>query len=154
VAGEVVGVEMAGTQAERSDSGALHTDAPFADVLVVDDDPSVRSSMTAVLRSSGLTVTEAADGQEAVDVLARHRVTVVVLDLHMAPRDGIWLLGQLADGPRRSRAVIVVSAFAIHSREEIAERFAGIVTLAMQKPVPPTALIEAVWRAVESPAPA
>ena len=144
-------MEMAGAQAGQVDAGAIDTDAPFADVLVVDDDPSVRSSMTAVLRSSGLTVAEAADGQEAVDVLTRHRVKVVVLDLHMAPRDGIWLLRRLQDGLGPRRSVIVVSAFSLYSPEEIVERFSGIVTTAMQKPVPPTALIDTVWRALDGP---
>ena len=121
-------------------AGAAGPDASVADVLVVDDDPSVRSSMVAVLRSGGFTVLEAGDGQEAVDILARQPARVIVLDLHMAPRDGVWLLEHLGEGP----TVIIVSAFSNYDRAAILERFSGIVAHAMQKPVAPPALIDMV----------
>lgn len=125
-------------------AGTTKRNSPVADVLVVDDDPSVRSSMVAVLRSGGFTVLEAGDGQEAVDILANRSVRVIVLDLHMAPRDGVWLLEHLGEGPR----VIIVSAFSTYDRATILERFSGIVAHAMQKPVAPPALIDLVRQSV------
>jgi len=116
----------------------------FADVLVVDDDDSVRASMAAVLESAGLHVVDATDGQSAMDVLEHTRVGVLVLDLLMAPRDGVWLLERLARIPPSPPAVIVVSAFALYDRDALMARFSGLVAHALQKPVAPAVLIDRV----------
>jgi CheY-like chemotaxis protein len=111
-----------------------------ADILVVDDDEDVRSSMAAVLRSVGYTVFEAVDGQSALDVLAGCRVEMILLDLHMAPRDGVWFLEQLADPP----AVVVVSAFALYDERTVRTRFSDRVSGFLRKPVAPPRLLAAV----------
>ena len=111
-----------------------------ADILVVDDDEDVRSSMAAVLRSVGYTVFEAVDGQSALDVLVGCEVEMILLDLHMAPRDGMWFLEQVADTP----AVVVVSAFALYDEKTVRARFSDRVSLFLRKPVAPPMLLAAV----------
>jgi CheY-like chemotaxis protein len=111
-----------------------------ADILVVDDDEDVRSSMAAVLRSVGYTVFEAVDGQSALDVLVGCEVEMILLDLHMAPRDGVWFLEQAADTP----AVVVVSAFALYDEKAVRARFSDRVSLFLRKPVAPPMLLAAV----------
>lgn len=122
-------------------------DTAYADVLVVDDDADVRSSMAAILRSRGFSVLEAIDGQAAKDTLDVTRIGVVVLDLHMAPHDGVWLLEQLRDPP----AVILVSAFAHYSESDMRERFSSKVSQFVLKPVPPARLIALVEEALAPP---
>ena len=114
------------------------------DVLVVDDDEDVRESMAAVLRLDGLTVAEAGDGEAAMNVLECTEVGAVVVDLHMAPRDGVWLLEQMTDPP----VVIVVSAFALYDENQIRGRFADIVAHYLRKPVAPSTLIETLRRSL------
>jgi len=154
----------AGPGAEPSDASASapnlpqvtpedgHEHAPaetgFADVLVVDDDDDVRTSMAAILRGGGFSVVEAADGQSAFDQLGRTRVGAILLDLHMAPRDGVWLLEQLRDPP----VVIVVSAFALYRESDMRRRFSEIITHFVQKPVAPIRLISLVRDSLESSA--
>jgi DNA-binding NarL/FixJ family response regulator len=60
-------------------------------VVIVDDHALLRQGVRALLSSlSGIEVVgEAADGREAVDVTARVRPDVVLMDLHMAGMDGI-----------------------------------------------------------------
>jgi len=123
---------------DRRDPAAGHT--AYADVLVVDDDPDVRNSMAAILRGRGLRVLEATDGQAALDTLDVTGVGVILLDLHMSPRDGVWLLDRLPEGP----AVILVSAFSLYSEAEMRERFSGTVSHFMLKPVRPARLIALV----------
>ena len=118
-----------------------------ADVLVVDDDADVRTSMAAILRGRGLSVLEAPDGQSAKDTLDVTAVGVLVLDLHMSPRDGVWLLDQLHEPP----AVILVSAFATFSEADMRERFSATVSHFVVKPVPPARLIALVEEVLGHP---
>ena len=111
-----------------------------ADILVVDDDQDVRSSMAGVLRSVGYTVVEASDGQSALDILVGTDVSLVVLDLHMAPRDGLWLLEHIEGAP----TVVVVSAFAIYDEGTVRSQYAGRVSSFLRKPVSPPRLIESI----------
>ncbi len=111
-----------------------------ADILVVDDDDDVRSSLATLLRSVGYRVVEASDGQSALDVLVGTDVKVVVLDLHMAPRDGIWLLEHMEAAP----VTIVVSAFALYDEAAVRARFGSRVAAFLRKPVAPPRLIEAI----------
>jgi len=111
-----------------------------ADVLVVDDDADVRTSMAAVLRGSGFEVIEAVDGETALATLRATRVGVLLLDLHMTPRDGVWLLERLDEPP----VVILVSAFALYPESDMRSRFSDVVTHFVQKPVAPAKLIDLV----------
>lgn len=138
-------MEMAGT--ELGLPGVARAEV---DVVVVDDDESVRTSMTAVLESADFEVLAAGDGQAAMDLLTRTGARVLVLDLMMVPRDGLWLLEQLQARPDLAPpVVIVVSAFALNNRDEVLARFPGIVAHAMQKPVAPAVLIDVVARALD-----
>jgi CheY-like chemotaxis protein len=60
-------------------------------VLVVDDEPTVRTTLALVLKHSGFTVLEAADGVAAVELFGQRRdeIGCVVCDLTM-PRMNGW----------------------------------------------------------------
>ncbi|TQS43456.1 response regulator transcription factor [Cryptosporangium phraense] len=58
-------------------------------LLVVDDDESVRRSLTRALRRDGFDVTEAADGLAALREVARVRPAAVVLDVLMPEPNGL-----------------------------------------------------------------
>lgn len=59
--------------------------AKGTNVLIVEDEPSVRDGLEALFSSQGFGVQTASDGQVALSVLARDRFDLVVLDL-MIPR--------------------------------------------------------------------
>jgi len=61
----------------------------MAEVLVVDDDVTVREVVVSYLRAAGHGVREAGDGQQALDVLAKEPADLVVLDLMMPVLDGL-----------------------------------------------------------------
>lgn len=69
----------------------------MADILIVDDDVSIRETLRMVLEDEGHTVEEAQDGLAALDML---RVApsgrVVLLDLMMPRLDGAGVLGVVA----------------------------------------------------------
>lgn len=58
-------------------------------ILVVDDDPTIRTIAAELLRSERHTVVEAADGDEALRVLQTTGADLVVLDMLMPNRDGL-----------------------------------------------------------------
>ncbi|MGI4977926.1 MAG: response regulator [Janthinobacterium lividum] len=64
-------------------------------VLVVDDDPDARDRLRTVLTRNGWTVTEAANGQEALDHVRRARPRLILLDLTMPVMDGFTFLHDL-----------------------------------------------------------
>jgi CheY-like chemotaxis protein/CBS domain-containing protein len=64
-------------------------------LLVVDDDPSVRGMLDEALREWGYDVVVARNGREGLDVVGRHSVDGILLDMHMPVMDGRTMLDEL-----------------------------------------------------------
>jgi NtrC-family two-component system response regulator AlgB len=81
------------------------------DILLVDDDVSLRRTIRTVLETMGHRVTEAADGARALEAAARHPFPVALLDLRLGRERGIDLLSELL---RLSPglAVVIITAYA------------------------------------------
>jgi two-component system response regulator AtoC len=78
-------------------------------VLVADDDRTIRRNLVLLLRSEGYEALEAADGRQALALIAGEAPDAVLLDLKMPGRDGMEVLGEL--GPKLADLpVIVVTA--------------------------------------------
>lgn len=96
---------------------------PRPAVLVVDDEPSVRTVVCLLLREAGIEAEAVADGKAAVALLAADpgRFPVVILDLSIPGSEGpetFDALRQSAPGAR----VILASGY---DRDEALSRFAG-----------------------------
>ncbi|MFJ1997730.1 response regulator [Streptomyces asiaticus] len=84
-------------------------------VVVVDDEPIIRAGLGAILDSQAdLTVAgTAGDGEEAVEACARLRPDVLLLDIRMPRRNGLWALAELGRrgllGPGRSQALMLTT---------------------------------------------
>ena len=66
-------------------------------ILVIDDDPGVRGLLTILFEREGWTVTTAADGEVALEQIARVQPDVVVLDLMLPKRTGLEVIRQIAE---------------------------------------------------------
>lgn len=66
-----------------------------AHILVVDDSASMRQMVAFALSSAGYQVTEAEDGQVALDKARGARFNAVVTDVNMPNMDGITLIREL-----------------------------------------------------------
>lgn len=96
--------------------------APLLQVLVVEDDAPTRTLFRAVLERQGLTVTQASDGEEGLELLAAQRFDAVVLDLVMPGTDGAAVLRQLAlRAPEILQQVVVATAASPSYRKQIPE---------------------------------
>lgn len=65
------------------------------DVLVIDDEPDIRSMIRRVLEGADITVVEAGTGRDAVARATEARFDVAVLDLHLPDRSGLDVLAEL-----------------------------------------------------------
>lgn len=77
-------------------------------VLVVDDEPTVRSWLAALLADEGYVVEEASDGAMALSVLQTFRPEVILLDLIMPGMNGREFLLELREDARLARIPVVV----------------------------------------------
>jgi CheY-like chemotaxis protein len=116
----------------------------LADVLVVDDEEPLRTSVSEILRSAGYSVLEAEDGQVAFELLESGSVGVVLLDIRMPRRSGIELLKALDSPPH----VILMSAYHFEGEDE---RSVGHKVFShLVKPVAPRRLLDEVEAAMGS----
>jgi adenylate cyclase len=90
---------------EAQPAGAL-----TGSVLIADDDPLNREVLRRLLKQQGHTVAEAADGGEALRILATRSFDVLLLDILMPGLNGFQVLERLRDPGPRCPSVIVVSA--------------------------------------------
>ena len=82
-----------------------------AQVLIVDDEDSIRKLVGGALRRAGYDVVEASDGEEALARIAEVTPDLVVSDVMMPTIDGFMLVSQLrADPVMRSIPVILLTA--------------------------------------------
>jgi CheY-like chemotaxis protein len=112
-------------------------------VLVVDDDPQIRESLSELLDHKGYSVLQAENGRIALDLLKEAPRTpfLVLLDLAMPVLDGHEFLKHRAGNPNLRRIpVVVVSG---NPRPELP--FVG-VTAYLQKPLEPEVLLEIIRR--------
>jgi two-component system KDP operon response regulator KdpE len=82
--------------------------ASVAKVLVVDDEPQIRTLLRATLSRAGYAVVEAGNSREALNAKNIDKPDLVLLDLGLPDRDGLELVGLLRQEPRP--ALIVLSA--------------------------------------------
>ena len=81
------------------------------DCLVVDDEPRLRQVLLHLMRTDGFRCFEASNGAEALDILERQPVTLVMSDMRMPRVDGIELLRRVKER-WPDTAVVMITAVA------------------------------------------
>lgn len=119
---------------------------PDKTVLVVEDDPWIRSLMADLLTGEGYSVVQAADGKAGMDLAEEHNPDVILLDLAMPEKSGLDVLQELKSSrPTSDIPVIVVSAYAMLMMGSDARRADGVI----QKPFDLADLLAQVEQATE-----
>jgi adenylate cyclase len=80
----------------------------MANILVVDDNPVIQLMLSLMLKRNDQTVFTAASGREALELLERADVDLVILDVNMPDMDGLTLLKQLRDDDRYQDLPIIM----------------------------------------------
>jgi len=82
---------------------------PSCPALVIHDDDAFRKSLIATLDQSNFTVTIAADGDGAVDILSKRTFNVVILGVNLDTRNGLRSLDFLrSEKPKIKCGVIIL----------------------------------------------
>jgi DNA-binding NtrC family response regulator len=79
-------------------------------ILIAEDEPAARESLSALLEDEGYKIFCAADGDEAARLLATQSVEAALLDIRMPGKDGLTLLRELRENPNPP-AILVMTAF-------------------------------------------
>jgi two-component system response regulator MprA len=109
-------------------------------IVIVDDESAVRDSLSRTLRFEGYTVSVAADGAEALDIIRTEEPDGVILDMMMPVLDGL-------DSCRTLRAEgNYVPVLMLTARGDVNDRVAGLEAGADDYLVKPFALQELLAR--------
>jgi len=107
--------------------------------LIVDDSAAMRAVLKKVLALSGADVShclEVSNGKEALEVLSKEWVDVILTDIHMPVMDGMELLESLHGDEMLSRVPVVVVT--TEARRELVERATALGARAhVRKPFQP-----------------
>jgi DNA-binding response OmpR family regulator len=99
-------------------SGTRPFDPPLrcGSILVVDDESASGELVATLLRSQGYVVRVSRDGREAIDLVARGGVDLLVLDLMMAKLDGVEVCAHVRNVLHELSLPIVIMT-SLHDRE-------------------------------------
>jgi len=79
-----------------------------AKILVVDDEENIRKSLKMILEYEGYSFLEAADGEEALDIIEETvGLDLVLLDIKLPGRDGLEVLTELKEKPYRPEVIMI-----------------------------------------------
>ena len=122
-----------------------------ANLLLVDDDPSLLKLLGMRLTSEGFNVTTAENGQEALRRLARDPIDLVISDLRMDEMDGMALFAEIQKRQPGMPVIILTAHGSIP--DAVAATQQGVFSF-LTKPVDKDALYKAIDSALEHAAPA
>jgi putative two-component system response regulator len=154
------GHRILGSATRRSEEGqdprdvhGLHNASAggeMSTVLIADDDPALRLLVRETIASDHYTVVEAANGDEAWQLLQEHHPAIALLDVQMPGRTGLELARAIKGEPHLAEARVVLLT-GLATRADIAAGWAAGADAYITKPFSPLALLTAIDRALGQP---
>lgn len=115
---------------EQEDKGVAKPERSIrpVNILMVDDQPAKLLSYEAILADLGENLLRAGSGKEALEMLLKHEVAVVLIDVCMPELDGFELATMIRSHPRFHRtAIILVSGVMVDDRDRLRGYDSGAV---------------------------
>lgn len=112
-------------------------------ILIVDDSTSMRGMIRSALRAGSFEVIEAANGPEALTILDRQVVDLIITDMNMPNMDGISLVKAIRQRPATKVTPVLVLTTESGVELKQAGRAAG-ATGWIVKPFSPQQLVQVV----------
>jgi len=100
-----------------------------ARILIVDDEPDLRTLLAHVLQNAGYEVKEASDGEEAITDLKNQKYDLALLDIQMPLVNGIQVLKYIKQNTPKTKAIMLTGyadlKHAMEAKEFGAKDFIG-----------------------------
>lgn len=100
-----------------------------ARILIVDDEPDLRTLLAHVLQNAGYEVKEASDGEEAITDLKNQKYDLALLDIQMPFVNGIQVLKYIKQNTPKTKAIMLTGyadlKHAMEAKEFGAKDFIG-----------------------------
>ena len=114
-----------------------------ANILVVDDEPIERQTLSEILRLEGYHVAAVANGEAAVDYLRLNTIDLILLDLRMPGMSGLDVIKVV----NRTLPEVEIILFTAHgSMESAIEALRNRVQDYLLKPASPSQILDSVAR--------
>jgi len=112
-----------------------------SNILVVDDEPVARQSLSEILRLEGYAVNSVPNGQAAVEYVRTHPIELIIVDLRMPGMDGLEVI-QVVNQISPETEVILLTAFG--TTESAIQALRLRVHDYLLKPAPPSQVVNSV----------
>ena len=122
------------------------TEAWTPRVLVVDDDPSVRQSVSKVLKDAGYDVVDAADGKQALESFDPNGIDLVILDIGLPIQSG-W---EIFERITRVNPILPIVMITGQTDQIHVARAAGVSAL-LEKPLNAPQLLHTIRELLAEP---
>ena len=116
-------------------------------ILVVDDNPQVRTTARILLEAAGYQVIEAESGEAALEALSTERVDAVLTDIFMPHTDGIELIHTL----HRESPNLPIIAMSGGGKDVLSVAHILGAAVIVEKPLTQRKLVGAIRRAIAPP---
>ena len=115
--------------------------ATASHILIVDDDPTIRSVLEALLEDEGFAPVTASNGQEAVRIARDDPPSLILMDLMMPVMSGVDAVRQLKTDPETAGIPVIAMSAGFILRESIEDLLADSI---IAKPFDLDALIASI----------
>ena len=119
-------------------------------ILVVDDHPSIATTLAMILEAAGYTVATAGTGRAAIDTLAGVAFDLALIDIHLPDTDGITLAREICKQIPPCK-ILLMTGSVEGSEFVMAARRQGLEFDVIAKPIPPPELLGRLSKMLEEP---
>ena len=91
-------------------------------ILIVDDNPQIRHALRAVLVPRGFTILDARSGEEALDLIRRERIDLILLDVNLPGISGFETCREIR---RTSEIPVIILSVRANERDKVQAFDAG-----------------------------
>src|SRR5215831_14270082 len=116
-------------------------------VLVADDDAAIRHGISKLLANAGFDVSEAADGNAALNAIQEREYALVFLDVWMPHLSGLEVLARIRTGVSRPKVIVMTSD---GTSETLLRAVKEQAYDYLSKPFPPRQAVEVAQRALSA----
>jgi CheY-like chemotaxis protein len=122
-------------------------------ILVIDDEPLIRSTVVTILTREGFSVEKASDGEAGIAKFHKNQPDVVITDIFMPNRDGIEVVMELKRSYPRTKIIAMTGGGQTRMMEiASAANLLGAANI-LHKPFERESLLAAVSAALGTPSP-